>query len=805
MGRAAEGRQLQEAVSRGDRVIAVVGVAGQGKSSLLSRWYEEDPHALPGGVGLFWCSPYQGSETRSRYPFDDFLDDLLQYFTGQPVDRQNLPRIEDRLKAALRFLQAHPCRIVLDGMERWLRRWARDPDAGAENLAADDCEPEDPAFRAFLEDVGNWTAPGGLILATRALPRALRDQDIPHTAIAARGEELEGLLPEDAVVLLGRLEVHGNPERLKEAAVAYQCHPFAIRILGRTLHRLHGGDIEKWPAVDTSRGDLGELLDKALALWPEDRPLLDLAACSVGPAPVAMAAELLNRPEAEVRDRLWSLDEWGWLDSRGPDITQHTVIRKHLLTRLGDGSRGIRKHIAGWWKGRRIPDRPQYLEEILPLLRAVDHLVAAKEVKRAWVLWQAKPATQSDYPSLDEWLFRFGHLEEHNRVLNRVIDSTEDLVQEGRPELRTKLASAYNNRGLALAVQGRLDEAIEDVARAVGIYEALVEGEGRRELRNALAGTHSNRGLALTTQGRLDEAIEDHGRAIEIYEALVKGEGRRELRNDLASSYNNRGNALADQGRLNEAIEDYGRAIGIREALVEREGRRELRNDLAIAYNNRAIALRQQGRLDEAIENYDRAIGIWKALVEDEGRRELRNDLATAYNNRGIALRRLGRLDEAIEDDDRAIGIYEALVEGEGRRELAPDLETTLRNRAIALVERKEWSSARCDLDKAADLLQPIIAAGQRHHLPSFLKAVGFRCLHVGKMGEPEHAAAWANQALRWLIEELEAGRVTPVLRQAVPPFRDALAQNRSILERAGLDKALLDRALARSPVGEGA
>ena len=43
--------------------------------------------------------------------------------------------------------------------------------------------------------------------------------------------------------------------------------------------------------------------------------------------------------------------------------------------------------------------------------------------------------------------------------------------------------------------------------------EELVEREGDHELRNNLARCYNNRGLALAAQGHLSEAIADYGRA----------------------------------------------------------------------------------------------------------------------------------------------------------------------------------------------------------------------------------------------------------------------------------------------------
>ena len=89
-------------------------------------------------------------------------------------------------------------------------------------------------------------------------------------------------------------------------------------------------------------------------------------------------------------------------------------------------------------------------------------------------------------------------------------------------ELKPGLASTYNNLGMALRAQGRLDEAIAAYRRAV-------------ELKADDADLHSNLGIALQETGRIDEAIAAYRRAIE-------------LKGDYAVAHNNLGIALEEQG-----------------------------------------------------------------------------------------------------------------------------------------------------------------------------------------------------------------------------------------------------------------
>jgi Flp pilus assembly protein TadD len=170
-------------------------------------------------------------------------------------------------------------------------------------------------------------------------------------------------------------------------------------------------------------------------------------------------------------------------------------------------------------------------------------------------------------------------------------------------ELKPDYADAYNNLGIALKAQNKLEAAIEQYQKAI-------------ELKPDDASAYNNLGNALKAQNKLEAAIEQYQKAIE-------------LKPDDASAYNNLGIALQAQNKLEAAIEQYQKAI-------------ELKPDDASAYNNLGIALQAQNKLEAAIEQYQKAI-------------ELKPDDASAYNNLGNALQAQNKLEAAIEQYQKAI------------------------------------------------------------------------------------------------------------------------------------------------------
>ncbi|MGD8916346.1 MAG: tetratricopeptide repeat protein [Syntrophobacterales bacterium] len=164
---------------------------------------------------------------------------------------------------------------------------------------------------------------------------------------------------------------------------------------------------------------------------------------------------------------------------------------------------------------------------------------------------------------------------------------------------------AHNHLGLALAAQGRFEEAMSHYVQALRIKP--------RE-----PWVHSNLGIALARQGRLAQAIDHYEEALRI-------------KPDLAKAHNNLGNALAKQGKLEEAMSHYAEALRIKP-------------DFEKAHNNLGNALARQGKLEEAMSHYAEALRI-------------NPDYAGAHNNLGNALAMQGKLEEAMDHYSQALRI----------------------------------------------------------------------------------------------------------------------------------------------------
>ncbi len=188
---------------------------------------------------------------------------------------------------------------------------------------------------------------------------------------------------------------------------------------------------------------------------------------------------------------------------------------------------------------------------------------------------------------------------------------------------------AHNNLGVALAQDGRLDEAIYHYFQALRIKPGTAD-------------VHNNLGNALAAQGSVDRAV-DH-----YYQAL-------EIDSNNAKAYNNLGNLLANQGKAEEAINHYKEALRLEPDYVE-------------AHYNLGTALAEQGRTEEAIGHLTAALRLMPFW-------------AGAHNNLGVLLEKRGRLDEAIQH------YHEALRLDPDYAKARSNLE-----RALRLMEKSAWT-----------------------------------------------------------------------------------------------------------------
>jgi tetratricopeptide (TPR) repeat protein len=158
-------------------------------------------------------------------------------------------------------------------------------------------------------------------------------------------------------------------------------------------------------------------------------------------------------------------------------------------------------------------------------------------------------------------------------------------------------ASAWTNKGLALAKIGKHNGAIECFDKALGI--------------------DPNNILALNNKGISLHRLKKHNGAIEYYDKALQVDPNNVL------AWTNKGAALAKIGKHEEAIENFDKAL-------------QVDPNNPYAWTNKGYVLHGLGKYKEAIEYYDKALQVDPNNV-------------LALNIKGAALNKLGRHKEAKE------------------------------------------------------------------------------------------------------------------------------------------------------------
>ena len=287
---------------------------------------------------------------------------------------------------------------------------------------------------------------------------------------------------------------------------------------------------------------------------------------------------------------------------------------------------------------------------------------------------------------------------------------------------------AYYNLGVALAAEGRFEEA---TAR---YHEAL-------RLKPDYAAARVNLGTVLQAQGKLQEAIDHYFEALkfkpnyalahynlggafrslgQLDEAIMHYQRVGELSGGSAATHNNLGEVLHAGGRLDEALAQYRLAL-------------EFDPDSALAHYNLAVSLRSRERLAEAIHHYRRAL-------------QAAPDAPEVHGNLGEALKRQGNLDEAVRHLRRAL-------------EIDPDVAAAHYNLAIVLRSQGRFEEAIDHLLETARLAPD---SGEVHN------SLGEALNENGRLADaidhfcraielvPDHAVAHINLALALSAPEVE-------------------------------------------------
>jgi tetratricopeptide (TPR) repeat protein len=361
-----------------------------------------------------------------------------------------------------------------------------------------------------------------------------------------------------------------------------------------------------------------------------------------------------------------------------------------------------------------------------------------------------------------------------------------------QPSAWITFPESWGNRGIALLMLGRNEEALESFRVATNLWNlsenrwGRLSASGQAQLIRGRGAAYQGLGQAYYRAGQRDMAVQAYSEAIAIYPSDPNAFAGRadvlaalKLTQDALADYSEairldpahsralagRGILYSDLGRDDQAISDLSRAIEVdpefarayshRGGIYARRGENaaaladyntllRLVPDDAGAHKDRGGILVRMGRFDEAIRELDEAIRL------DPAR-------ATAFQNRGAAYNGLGQYERAIRDLDEAI-------------RLDPDNAGAHTNRGLARFAIGDYDESLADLSASIKL-------APNNAVPCFNRAQVFE-----RLGVADRAVADYEQAIQ--LDPRFA-----VARNALDKLRADIARNPTNGQR--LDMAL--------------
>lgn len=131
----------------------------------------------------------------------------------------------------------------------------------------------------------------------------------------------------------------------------------------------------------------------------------------------------------------------------------------------------------------------------------------------------------------------------------------------------------------------------DDHSAEIERLSAEIEKTWSTKAANELASRLASRGGVRSNAGQFDDAMQDLDRAVGYFERLVEREGQREFAFKLGLSLINRGITLCNQGKAPVGIQDFDKAVVVYSEVVEKEGKTEHAEMLNMARQNRQVAL----------------------------------------------------------------------------------------------------------------------------------------------------------------------------------------------------------------------
>jgi hypothetical protein len=335
-GRSAELQRLKECLSERCRVVAVVGISGVGKTSLVAKFVQEqfsnlltqDPlqrsHSDSAKLGfeqVIWRSLHAAPA------IPNLLAGLLEAMTGETVAQNS--SVDQQMVELFSHLRRRRYLVVLDEWESLLQ----------EGALAGHCAKEHQGYSRLLKRWAEENHQSCLLITSREQPVELMPLHYPQVGLL----KLKGLLPQDAAALLVAGGFTAHQPGLIELIQIHRGNPAALKVVASMIQRLFGGNITQFlEQTSLVVGDvLAERLDQQFErLSDVEKVILYRLALADRVAALAQLKSAGTLSSSELLTALDSLQRRSLIecvhqtDTEGVHFSVEPVVRKYVTQRL---------------------------------------------------------------------------------------------------------------------------------------------------------------------------------------------------------------------------------------------------------------------------------------------------------------------------------------------------------------------------------------------------------------------------------------------------------------------------------------
>lgn len=597
VGREAELNEIRSRFAQGDKLVALTGLGGIGKTELAIRYGQTHP-------GKVYFTRFDTSFTRT----------LANMAHGIR------PKISDDV---LREDDGVLCKRVLELLEK----------ANPQDLLIIDNADSETGTLTDLQSDSGYAAltklPLMLLLTIRSdTPRAIPVEPMPDTAL---------------IQIFRNHNAQLTDQEMADLIRAVNGHTMTIDLIARTLNgkgwrKVSAADIltalrentlssQKYRKIATDYNQS----DEQAQIYEHLSVVFDLSGISDVAKNVMRCATLLpedgmdgecfgNALHEEAQDALDILLEQGWLEIRINLLAIHPVIRLVCNTELQPTDNDCNVFLCGLIAQYDETDyQLDRYRQIAKLLTNASIILAdpvGNSAIWACVLWHAV----GDFAKALECSLRA------TKKAEKTLPSDDPI-----------LAYAYHNVGLSYGKLGNYREALDYHQKALTIREKALPPDHPE-----LAQSYNNVGYAYSELGNYRTALDYLLKALEIREKVLPS-----VHLDLATSYNNIGGTYCELAEYQLALKYHQKALAIYENVLP-----PMHPDLAMSYNNAGTVHYNLGNYQQALHCYQKALVIQENILPDN-----HPHLAFSYSNIALNYHKMGDFQNAAKYMRRAADI----------------------------------------------------------------------------------------------------------------------------------------------------